>query len=198
MKELSAIAELIDAFEKLPGVGTRSAERMAYAVLAMPSVDKEAFAKAFQDADKNVRLCKECGLYSEEDTCEVCQDASRNHELLCVVAHVKDALAIEKMNSYNGLYHVLGGLLSASKGISPEDLSIDKLLHRVDENHVQEVIIATNPTLEGETTALFLAKLLEKKGVTTTRLGYGLPMGASLDYADSLTLSKAFEGRKKI
>lgn len=198
MKELSAVTELIDAFEKLPGVGTRSAERMAYAILAMPSEDKEAFAKAFQDADKNVHPCKECGLYSEEDTCEVCQDPSRNHELLCVVANVKDALAIEKMNSYNGLYHVLGGLLSASKGISPEDLSIDKLLQRVDENHVQEVIIATNPTLEGETTALFLAKLLEKKGVTTTRLGYGLPMGASLDYADSLTLSKAFEGRKKI
>ncbi|HBB05749.1 MAG TPA: recombination protein RecR [Firmicutes bacterium] len=198
MKELSAVYELIDAFEKLPGVGTRSAERMAYAVLAMPREDKEAFVKAFQDAEKKVHPCKECGLYSEEDLCEVCANKTRNRQLLCVVANAKDALAIEKMNSYNGLYHVLGGLLSASKGISPEDLSIERLLRRVEENGVKEVIIATNPTLEGETTALFLAKLLEKKGVTTTRLGYGLPMGASLYYADTLTLSKAFEGRKKI
>ena len=198
MKDLSSVSELVNVFQKLPGVGARSAERMAYAVLAMPHEDKQAFAKAFLDADSKVHECKECGLYTEGDVCEICGDATRNHELLCVVANVKDALAIEKMNSYNGIYHVLGGLLNASKGISPEDLSIDKLLTRVDENNVKEVIIATNPTLEGETTALFIAKLLEKKGVTTTRLGYGLPMGASLDYADSLTLSKAFEGRKKI
>lgn len=198
MKELSSVSELINVFQKLPGVGVRSAERMAYAVLAMSHEDKQAFEKAFLDADTKVHECKECGLYTEGEVCEVCSNATRNHELLCVVANVKDALAIEKMNSYNGIYHVLGGLLNASKGISPEDLSIDKLLARVDENNVKEVIIATNPTLEGETTALFIAKLLEKKGVTTTRLGYGLPMGASLDYADSLTLSKAFEGRKKI
>ncbi len=198
MKELKTIVQLTDAFGKLPGVGPRTAERMAYAVLNMSKEDKLSFIEAIKNSEEKIHKCPECGLYTEEETCEICRDENRDHAYLCVVASPKDALAIEKMGSFNGIYHILGGLLSASKGISVDDLSFGALLKRIDENKVKEVVIATNPTLEGETTALFIAKLLEKKEIVVTRLGYGLPMGASLDYADSLTLSKAFEGRKRI
>lgn len=198
MKELLAIEELTNSFHKLPGVGPRSAERMAYAVLSMSEEDKLAFANAILEAKDHVHPCPECGLYAEGERCEICEDASRDRSLLCVVVNEKDALAIEKMGTFHGLYHVLGGLLNASKGVGMEDLNVDNLLSRVKEGGIKEVILALSATLEGETTALFLAKLLEKKEVLVTRLGYGLPMGASLDYADSLTLGKAFEGRKKI
>lgn len=198
MKELSSISSLINSFSKLPGVGVKSAERMAYAVLRMREEDVAEFAKALENAVTKVHRCPICGLYTEQDQCDVCADPLRDHSLICVVSEAKDALSIEKMNKYRGVYHVLGGVISASKGIGAENLAIDSLLQRVTAGHVQEVILATNPTLDGETTALFVAKLLEGKNVTVTRLGYGLPMGSSLDYADSLTLSKAFEGRKKI
>jgi recombination protein RecR len=198
MKELQSVNALINSFSKLPGVGVKSAERMAYAVLAMRQDDALEFAKALEDATKKVHKCPVCGLYTEGEKCEICLDPERDHQTICVVSDVKDALAIEKMAKFQGVYHVLGGVLSASKGIGAENLAIDSLLARVKQDGVKEVILATNPTLDGETTALFVAKLLEGKGVTTTRLGYGLPMGSSLDYADSLTLSKAFEGRKKL
>jgi recombination protein RecR len=198
MKELSTISALIDSFSKLPGVGVKSAERMAYAVLAMREEDVLEFSKALADAKGKVHKCPICGLYTEGEKCEICADANRDHQTLCVVSDVKDALAIEKMGTYQGVYHVLGGVISATKGIGADALSIDSLLARVKDDAVKEVILATNPTLDGETTALFVAKLLEGRGVSVTRLGYGLPMGSSLDYADSLTLTKAFEGRKKL
>jgi recombination protein RecR len=198
MKELSSITALIDSFSKLPGVGVKSAERMAYAVLMMRKEDSEEFSKAITNASNKIHPCPVCGLFTEGEKCEICLDPKRDHTTLCVVSEFKDALAIEKMNTYQGVYHVLGGVISASKGIGAESLRIDELLKRVDQEHIKEVILATNPTLDGETTALFVAKLLESKNVTVTRLGYGLPMGSALDYADSLTLSKAFEGRKKI
>jgi recombination protein RecR len=198
MKDLASLNSLIDSFSKLPGVGVKSAERMAYATLAMKEEDRDQFAKAINEVTLKVHKCPLCGLYTEEDKCDVCSDPTRDQTTIVVVSEEKDALAIEKMNSYHGLYHVLGGLLSVSKGIGAEDLSIDKLLARVNNGIVKEVIIATNPTIDGQTTGLFIAKLLESSKVTVTRLGYGLPMGCSLDYADSLTLAKAFEGRKKI
>jgi recombination protein RecR len=198
MKDLASLNSLIDSFSKLPGVGVKSAERMAYATLAMKEEDRDQFAKAINEVTLKVHKCPLCGLYTEEDKCDVCSDPTRDQTTIVVVSEEKDALAIEKMNSYHGLYHVLGGLLSVSKGIGAEDLSIDKLLTRVNNGIVKEVIIATNPTIDGQTTGLFIAKLLESSKVTVTRLGYGLPMGCSLDYADSLTLAKAFEGRKKI
>ena len=198
MKELNSIQALIDSFSKLPGVGVKSAERMAYAVLAFKQEDRDEFVKAMNDVSQKIHRCPTCGLYTENPgECEICIDEGRDHKIICVVSDVKDALAIEKMNSFRGLYHVLGGVISATKGIGAEGLAIDGLLKRVKENGIEEVILATNPTLDGETTALFVAKLLEGKA-NVTRLGYGLPMGSSLDYADSLTLSKAFEGRKKI
>jgi recombination protein RecR len=198
MKELPSISALIDSFSKLPGVGVKSAERMAYAVLAMREEDAKEFASSIEQVKTRVHRCPICGLFTENEKCEVCSDETRDHTTIVVVSEPKDALAIEKMNNYHGLYHVLGGSISASKGIGAEDLAIDPLLARVKNDGVKEVILATNPTIDGETTALFIAKLLENTGVTVTRLGYGLPMGSSLDYADSLTLTKAFEGRKKI
>jgi recombination protein RecR len=198
MKELATVSALIDSFSKLPGVGVKSAERMAYAVLAMRDEDRQEFANALLEATSKVHKCPVCGLYTEGEKCEICLDPNRDRTTLCVVSDVKDALAIEKMNAYHGLYHVLGGVISASKGVGMEELSIDALLSRIKNEGIHEVILATNPTLDGETTALFIAKLLQGEAVNVTRLGYGLPMGSSLDYADSLTLSKAFEGRKKI
>lgn len=198
MKELETIQELTDCFSKLPGVGVKSAERMAYAVLAMRSETREEFVNAFTHAETRVKRCPRCGMYIEESNCPICDDPERDHSTLCVVSDIKDALAIERMDSYKGLYHILGGVISISKGIGMEKLNIDTLLSRVEEGEVKEVILATNPTLDGETTAMFVRKLLEGKPVTITRLGYGLPMGSSLDYADRLTLSKAFEGRKEL
>ncbi len=198
MKELPSIVSLVDSFSKLPGVGTKSAERMAYAVLSMKNESREQFAKALIDVGNKIHKCPTCGLYVEGEECPICDDETRDHSTIVVVSDYKDLLAIEKMNSYHGLYHVLGGLISASKGIGSDDIAIASLLHRVDNEHPKEIIIAISPTLDGQTTGLYIAKLLENKGVLVTRLGYGLPMGANLDYTDSLTLSKAFEGRRKL
>jgi len=198
MKELRSLTELAESFSKLPGVGVKSAERMAYAVLRMGQENRDAFAKAINDVSTKVHTCPVCGLYTEGEKCEICLDPDRNKKLICVVSDNKDALAIEKMKTFGGVYHVLGGVISASHGIGPEDLKIKELFDKVKEDGVEEVIIATNPTIDGETTALFISKMLESLNISVTRLGYGLPMGSSLDYADALTLSKAFEGRKKI
>ncbi len=198
MKELPSIVSLVDSFSKLPGVGTKSAERMAYAVLNMKNESREQFAKALIDVGSKIRKCPTCGLYVEGEECPICDDGTRDHSTIVVVSDYKDVLAIEKMNSYHGLYHVLGGLISASKGIGSDDIAIASLLHRVDNERPKEIIIAISPTLDGQTTGLYIAKLLENKNVLVTRLGYGLPMGANLDYTDSLTLSKAFEGRRKL
>lgn len=198
MKELPSFQALVDSFSKLPGIGKKSAERMAYAVLEMRQEDASAFAEAIVSAKSKIHKCSRCGLYAEGGLCEVCSDPNRNHSTCIVVSYPKDALAFEKLNDFHGVYHVLGGVIAPSKGLGPEDLQIDGLLSRIQDEGIREIILATNPTIEGETTALFLAKYLEKTGVSVTRLAYGLPMGASLDYADSLTLSKALEGRKKL
>ena len=178
MKELSTLIALTDSFAKLPGVGVKSAERMAYAVLEMKEADAEEFANAILNAKRLVHRCPNCGLYAEGPLCDICGDPHRDH--------------------FHGVFHVLGGTILPSKGMNADSLQIDRLLKRVDEEGIKEVILATNPTLEGETTALFVAKVLESKNIKVSRLAYGLPMGASLDYADSLTLEKALEGRKKL
>ena len=198
MKELSAYLALVDSFSRLPGIGKKSAERMAYSVLEMREEDALDFAKAIQDAKSKIHKCPNCGLYAEKDLCEACSDPARDHSTCIVLSYPKDALAFEKLNDFHGIYHVLGGVIAPSKGIGPEDLDIDHLMSRIEAEGIKEIIIATSPTLEGETTALFIAKLLQGKEVTVTRLAYGLPMGASLDYADSLTLTRALQGRTKI
>lgn len=196
MKELPTYSALVDSFRKLPGIGTRSAERMASAVLEMRKEDAFEFAEAIENAKNRVHKCPNCGLYTEDDLCEVCRDATRSHETCLVVVNSKDASAFESVSGYDGVYHVLGGLLSPAKGIGPEALAIDSLKERIKKEGIKEIIVATSPTLEGETTALFIAKILEPLEVKVSRLGYGLPAGSSLEYADPLTLSRALEGRK--
>lgn len=198
MKELKSITKLIESFSRLPGVGHRSAEKMAYSVLEMLDEDVEMFSDALRELKQNVHRCPICGTYTEEDVCEICADDNRDKTKIIVVSYPKDVYSFEKLGVYDGRYHVLGGVLSAVNGVGINDLNIEGLEKRIKEDGVQEIIIATNPTTEGETTALFLAKILEKQNVSVTRLAYGLPMGAHLEYADSLTLSKALEGRKKI
>ena len=198
MKELKSITKLIESFSRLPGVGHRSAEKMAYSVLEMADEDVEMFSDALRELKRNVHHCPICGAYTEDDICEICADVGRDKTKIIVVSYPKDAASFEKLGVYNGRYHVLGGVLSAVNGVGISDLHISDLENRIKEDGVEEIIIATNPTTEGETTALYLAKILEKQNVNVTRLAYGLPMGGHLEYADSLTLSKALEGRKKI
>ena len=198
MKDLATFQALVDSFSRIPGIGVKSAERMAYAILEMDEESAINFANAIINAKHVVHKCPKCGLFAESELCDICSNAERNHHTCIVVSYQKDAYAFERMGKYNGIYHVLGGVISPSKGIGPTELNIDSLINRIDEEGIKELIIATNPNLEGETTALFISKLLKDKDVSITRLAYGLPMGASLDYADSLTLAKALEGRKQI
>ena len=198
MKELKSVTKLIEAFSRLPGVGHKSAEKMAYSVLEMNDEDVEMFSDALVELKRNVHKCPICGAYTENELCEICADESRDKSKIIVVSYPKDVLSFEKLNVYDGTYHVLGGVLSAVNGVGIDDLDIASLQKRIKDNNVNEVIIATNPTTEGETTALYLARILEKEHISVTRLAYGLPMGGHLEYADSLTLSKALEGRKKI
>ncbi|MGB7595562.1 MAG: recombination mediator RecR [Erysipelotrichaceae bacterium] len=188
--------QLIDSFRKLPGVGARTAERFAFQLLNMPKDEVDLFADSLKQAKKSLHSCHICGNLSEEDLCEVCKDVHRDTSMICVVQDVKDVSAMERMREYRGVYHVLGGAISTIKGILPEDLNIESLMKRL--GNVKEVIVATNPTLEGETTALYLAKRLADKVPLVTRLAHGLPMGGHVDYADELTLIKAMEGRNKI
>ena len=198
MKELKSVTKLVDSSSKLPGVGHKSAEKMAYSVLEMQDEDVEMFSDALKELKRNVHHCPICGNYTEDDVCEICQDENRDKTKIIVISYPKDVASFERLGVYNGRYHVLGGVLSAVNGVGINDLNIVDLEKRIKDDGVQEIIIATNPTTEGETTALYLAKILENKNVNVTRLAYGLPMGGHLEYADSLTLSKALEGRKKI
>ncbi len=198
MKESPSYIALVEAFRKLPGIGTRSAERMASSVLEMKDEDAFAFAEAVQNVKKAIHKCPNCGLYTEDSLCEVCKDGQRDHSVCLVVATPKDALSFEGVSGFNGIYHVLGGLISPKKGIGPEQLAIAELKQRIQQEGIQEIIVATSPTLEGETTALFLAKILEPQQIKVSRLAYGLPVGSSLEYTDALTLSRALEGRKAL
>lgn len=193
----SSLERLIESFRLLPGVGAKSAERYALCMIDASEEEIENFAKALLDIKTKLKTCPVCGNLTEEQQCEICSDEKRDHETICVVQSIKDVAAMEKTNEYKGVYHVLQGLISTTKGILPENLNIQSLLDRINEN-TKEVILATNATMEGETTALYLDKVLSRKGVLVTRIAYGLPMGGHLDYADELTLIKAFEGRKKL
>ena len=188
--------ELIALFEKLPGVGNKTAQRYAFVLLEK---EKEQIEKAVDviNGITEIRKCRTCGFLSDDEECAFCKDTSRDRSSIMVVAYPQDVVAIEKTGSYMGMYHVLGGLISSSKGIYPEDINIEKLLNRINDS-VTEVIIALSPTMDGEMTALYLNKILKEKGVLVTRLAHGLPMGSSLDYADDLTLIKALDNRRKI
>ena len=198
MEKLPSIEQLIESFASLPGVGHKSAEKMAYSVLNMDEELIEQFADSLINVKKSVHKCPKCGSLTENDLCEICLDESRDKTSLIVVSEPKDVMSFEKIGSFKGQYHVLGGVLSALKGIGVEDLEIESLIRRIEQDNVKEVILATNPTTEGETTALYIAKILEGKDINVSRLAFGLPVGGHLEYADSLTLQRALEGRKKI
>jgi len=191
------LAELIAQFERLPGVGPKSAQRLAFHVLRMPEDDVRRLSKALTDAREKLRFCDRCQNVSERELCDVCSDPKRNPGTICVVAEPRDIAAVERINEFRGLYHVLHGLLNPMDGVGPEDLRIKELIARL-EGEIEEVIVATNPTVEGDTTALYLAKLIKPLGVKVTRLAHGMPVGGELDYADSATLLSALEYRREI
>ena len=193
----SLFEELVENFRKLPGVGKKTAERYAFEFLKWNEEEIQDFINICLDSKKNIKPCTICGNLAEDDLCDICKDENRDKSIICVVEQVQDLIAMEKTQEYLGVYHVLNGVISPSKGILPEDINIPSLLERCNET-TNEVIIATNPTVEGETTALYLSKILEKKNVNATRIAHGIPMGGHLDYADELTLIKALENRKKI
>jgi recombination protein RecR len=197
MKPLKSLQALMESFEKLPGVGAKSAERMASAVLELNQEDVEQFQSSLIAVKNLVHPCPTCGILTEDKQCDVCT-SNRPYDTLVIVSYSKDVLAFEKLENVSFRYHVLGGVLSASKGFGIEDLNIAGLQKRLSTHPFKEILLATNPTLEGETTAQFLATLLKKNPLVISRLGYGLPMGGHVDYADALTLTKAVSGRTKV
>lgn len=193
-----AIQRLLDEFSKLPGIGPKSAERFAFYLLRRPREEGEALADAVKFAVASVKRCSTCFDFAQTNPCQYCGDTKRDHTIVCVVAESPDVLAIEKTGEYHGLYHVLGGVLRPIEGITAENLRIHELLERIDGDGVKEVILATNPDIEGEATAHYLAKILQPTGVTVTRIAKGLPLGADLEYADEITLASAMSGRRKV
>ncbi|WP_438314206.1 recombination mediator RecR [Sporosarcina sp. FA9] len=192
------ISKLIDSFMKLPGIGPKTAGRLAFFVLSMKEDSVMEFAKALVDAKRNLRFCTTCGHITDIDPCHICQDQSRDGSLICVVQDPKDVIALEKMRDYKGLYHVLHGAISPMDGIGPEDINVSSLLVRLQNEEVEELILATNPTIEGEATAMYISRLVRPSGIMTTRIAHGLPVGGDLEYADEVTLSKALEGRREL
>lgn len=192
------VQDLIDELSRLPGVGPKSAQRIAFHIVQTESFDVTRLADILSTVREKVRFCQVCGNVSEEDTCGICQDPRRDPSQICVVEEAKDVLAIERTREFRGIYHVLGGAISPIDGIGPDDLRIPQLLQRLADSRVTEVIIATDPNLEGEATATYLARLLGSMDITVSRLASGLPVGGDLEYADEVTLGRAFEGRRKV
>lgn len=192
------ISKLIDSFMKLPGIGPKTAVRLAFFVLNMKEDVVLDFAKALVSAKRNLTYCSVCGHITDQDPCYICEDHRRDKSVICVVQDPKDVIAMEKMKEYAGLYHVLQGAISPMDGIGPEDIKIPELLKRLQDDTVQEIILATNPNIEGEATAMYLSRLLKPTGIKMTRIAHGLPVGGDLEYADEVTLSKALEGRREL
>lgn len=193
-----ALQDLIDEFGRLPGIGPKSAQRMAMHVLDSEPDEVSRLVDAIQAVRKRVRHCETCGNLTEEETCSICRDARRDPTVLCVVQEPKDIQAIEGSRAFRGRYHVLGGVIDPIHGVGPDQLRIRQLLSRLQDERITEVIIATNPNVEGEATAAYLARTLSTIGITTSRLAMGLPMGGDLEYADSITLGRALEGRRSM
>lgn len=192
------LEKLIEQFEKLPGVGHKSAQRLAFHVLAMNKEEAEEFAKAIIDAKTVIKTCSVCQNLTEGDKCPICSDPTRDRSTICVVTDPKDLIALERTREYNGLYHVLHGVISPLSGIGPDDIKIRELLERAASDEVKEIILATNPDTEGETTAMYIARLLRPFGLKVTRLAYGMPVGGHLEFSDQKTLSMALEGRRLV
>lgn len=195
---IEALQRLAEQFGRLRGVGRKSAMRMAFSVIELDDTAAEEFAKAIVDAKQSIHKCPICGNLTDKDVCYVCSDLSRNTGIICVVEDVKALMSIEKVREYKGVYHVLHGAISPVNGITPDKINIRGLIERVGRNDVREVIVATNPTQDGEVTAMYISKYLKPLGVKVTRLAYGIPVGADLEYADEITLGRALEGRRDV
>ena len=194
--DVAALEELINQFERMPGIGRKSAQRMAFYVLDMDHDAAKKFASAIENAHESIKQCSVCRNLTENETCSICQNEARNKSIVCVVEDPRDVMAIERTHEFDGTYHVLHGAISPADGIGPEELTIKQLLARLD--GVEEVIMATNPTVTGEATAMYVSRLLKPLGIKVTRLAYGVPVGADLEYADEVTLTRAMEGRREI
>jgi recombination protein RecR len=192
------VQELIDEFGRLPGIGPKSAQRIAFHILQTETYDTTRLSELLVDVRTKVRFCEVCGNVTEQETCSICRDPRRSPATICVVEEAKDVQAIERTREFRGLYHVLGGAISPIDGIGPDDLRIRQLVQRLADDTVQEVIIATDPNLEGEATATYLSRMLAPFGLRVTRLASGLPVGGDLEYADEVTLGRAFEGRRLV
>lgn len=193
---IEPIGKLINEFSKLPGVGKKTAQRYAYKIIGMTDAEAREFAESILNCKRRVKYCKVCGNFTEEDVCEICK--RREGNVICVVKEPKDVIAMEKLHEFKGVYHVLHGVISPMDGIGPNDIRIKELLSRVNQGNVQEVIMATNPDVEGEATAMYIAKLLKPLGINVTRLAHGIPIGSELEYTDEVTLSRALLERKQI
>ena len=195
---VASLARLVEQFERMPGIGHKSAQRLAFYVLNMKKEDAKAFSEAILSAHEKIKKCSRCCNLAEEELCPICKSTRRDESVICVVEDPRDVMAFERTHEFEGTYHVLHGVISPMNGIGPEDITVKELLARMGDGKVQEVIMATNPTVEGEATAMYISRLLKPMGVSVSRLAYGVPVGADLEYADEVTLTRALEGRRMI
>ena len=189
---------LINELSKLPGIGGKTAQRLAFHILSMDKSQVEALAGSMTDAKEQMKYCSVCGNLTDQDPCSICSDESRDKSIICVVENPRDVMAMEKIREYNGLYHVLHGVISPMDGIGPEEINLKSLIVRLRDNDVNELVIATNPNIEGEATAMYIARLIKPSGIQVTRIAHGIPVGGDLEYTDEITLLKAMEGRKEL
>ena len=198
MAEIEAIARLVNQLSKLPGVGRKTAQRLAYHIIALPEDQVRELAVAIFNGKKQIHFCPICGNYTDTDPCPICADSSRRKDIVCVVRDPRDVNALERMREYDGLYHVLHGVISPMDGIGPDDIRIRELMSRLSDGEIQEVVLATNPDVEGEATAAYISRLIKPMGVKVTRIAHGVPIGGELEYTDEVTLLRAFQGRTEL
>lgn len=194
----ASIEKLIEEFEKLPSIGHKTAVRLAFHMLNLPEADCEEFAKTIMDTRKNLKYCSICNNITDSDPCPICSNAKRNKEIICVVEDVRDIVQIERTHEYNGVYHVLNGVISPMNGIGPNDIKLKELMTRIGNDDIKEIILATNPNVEGEATAMYISKLVKPFNIKTTRIAHGIPIGGDLEYTDEVTLAKALENRTEL
>lgn len=192
------LGKLITELSRLPGIGGKTAQRLAFHILSMDEKEARGLADAIIDAKTNMKYCSVCGNLTDTDPCAICSDSSRNHDTICVVETPKDVVAMERIKEFTGLYHVLHGAISPMEGIGPEDINLKQLIVRLQQEDVQEIILATNPNIEGEATAMYIARLVKPSGIKVSRIAHGIPVGGDLEYADEVTLLKAVEGRREL
>ena len=198
MAEVEAIAKLVNELSKLPGVGRKTAQRLAYHILSLPEDQVRELAVSIFNGKKQVHFCPVCGNFTDTDPCAICSDPSRRRDIICVVRDPRDVNAMERMRDYNGLYHVLHGVISPMNGVGPDDIRIRELMSRLASGEVKEVVLATNPDVEGEATAAYISRLIKPIGVRVTRIAHGVPVGGELEYTDEITLMRAFQGRREV